>query len=105
MRACIYKLFAAQGGAGKNLTLEVAALTRKGLDVRIQHALVAVRVIGDRAVPPGFIDAIDDKATALRLFQLVDLICSNLITLPRLYDAVLEGAESLKRSSSQLHAI
>jgi len=68
---------------GKNLNEDIGALVKKGLDPRIHKALDVVRVIGNNAVHPGEIDLKDDKATALELFALVNLIVETMISVPK----------------------
>ena len=53
---------------------------KKGLPPKIQQALDIVRVIGNNAVHPGQIDLRDDRSTAMRLFELVNLIAEVMIT-------------------------
>ena len=42
-----------------------------------------MRVIGNNAVHPGKIDLSDDRATAERLFRLLNLITENMISEPK----------------------
>jgi hypothetical protein len=69
---------------------------KKGLDLRIQKALDIVRVIGNEAVHPGQIELSDDRATAERLFELVNLIAEKMISkqkhIDAMYDSLPEGA-------------
>lgn len=71
----------------------------KGLPVAIQQALDLVRVIGNHAVHPGSINLNDDRDTAAKLFELVNLIAENQITQPmaiaKLFDEkVPDGAKA-----------
>jgi hypothetical protein len=63
---------------------------------RVQQALDIVRVVGNNVVHPGQIDLRDDRDTALRLFQLVNLIADRAITQPKevedVYAALPESA-------------
>ncbi len=83
---------------GKNINDEIGNLVQKGLDKRIQQALDVVRVVGNSAVHPGQIDLRDDKATASKLFGLVNVIVELQITqanhIEEMYDAVVP--ESVK---------
>jgi hypothetical protein len=97
LRVCVQKLTLALGGSGKNLTVDLSALGRRGLDARVIRAFEVLRVIGTDAVAPGQLDLRDDRETALRLFQLIDLMVSTLIRQPKLMDSIFDNLESLKR--------
>jgi hypothetical protein len=99
LRLALQKLLVALGGAGKSTSIDAAALSKKGLDLRIQRAMEGLRVIGGDAVQPGHISLQDDRTVALRLFQLINLIVNTMITQPRLIEAVLAGANSLKEAA------
>ena len=96
LRLGIQKLCKHLGEKGKNIDDDIKALVKKGLDVRVQRALDVVRVIGNNAVHPGQIDLRDDRATAERLFGLVNLISEKTITEPKnveqMYDSLPESA-------------
>jgi hypothetical protein len=98
LRLCIQKLMPILGEKGDNLNDDIASLVEKGLDPMIQQALDVVRVIGNNAVHAGQIDLQDDKATAVRLFDLVNLIVETRIAVPKrieeLYQNLPEGARS-----------
>ena len=63
-----------------SLNAKIGKLVEKGLDERIQQALDSVRVIGDNAVHPLYMDLEDDEKTASSLFDLVNIIISSTIT-------------------------
>jgi hypothetical protein len=90
LRLCLQKLTAHLGLKGKSLDDDIGALVKKGLDVRIQKALDVVRVIGNQAVHPGQIDLRDDRATASKLFSLVNVIVEATISTPKHIDAMFE---------------
>jgi hypothetical protein len=96
LRLGIQKLCKHLGETGENLNADIAALVKKGLDVRVQRALDVVRVIGNNAVHPGHIDLRDDRATAEKLFGLVNLIAELMISQPKhvqeLYESLPEDA-------------
>jgi len=100
LRLCIQKLCEQLGEKGKNLNDDIASLVRKGLPVKIQEALDVVRVIGNNAVHPGQIDIKDDRDTAMKLFELVNLIAYDRITHPKEVDKLYESLPE-----SQLEAI
>ena len=61
----------------------IGELVARGLSPLVQRALDVVRVIGNEAVHPGSIDLRDDRATAMQLFGLVNLIAEAMITQPK----------------------
>jgi hypothetical protein len=72
------------------------------LDPRVQQALDVVRVVGNNAVHPGELDLKDDRETADRLFDLVNLIVDVMISRPaqidQMYATLPPGAiEAIKR--------
>lgn len=83
LRLAIQKLCKHLGEKGQNINDDIAALVKKGLDVRVQQALDVVRVIGNNAVHPGQIDLRDDRATAEKLFGLTNLIAEIMISQPK----------------------
>jgi Domain of unknown function (DUF4145) len=82
-RLCIQKLVKELGEKGDNLNADIAELVKKGLEVEVQQALDVVRVIGNNAVHPGTVDLKDDKATALTLLGLVNMIVERSIAGPK----------------------
>lgn len=96
LRLCIQKICRELGESGENINDDIAALVRKGLDIRVQKALDVVRVVGNNAVHPGQVDLRDDRETAERLFELVNLIVEIMISQPKhigaMFDNLPEGA-------------
>ena len=97
LRLAVQKLCRHLGEKGDNLNADIAALVRKkGLDVRVQQGLDVVRVIGNNAVHPGQIDLRDDRATAEKLFALVNLVAEIMISQPKhvraMFDTLPEDA-------------
>ncbi|MCC0067157.1 MAG: DUF4145 domain-containing protein [Rhodovulum sp.] len=84
------------GEGGRSVDADIAALVKRGLDARVQQALDVVRVVGNNAVHRGQIDLRDDRATAEKLFGLVNLIAEIEITqrkhIAEMYAALPEGA-------------
>jgi len=100
LRLCLQKLMPHIGGTGDNINEDIKVLVKGGLDVRVQKALDVLRVIGNHAVHPGKIDLKDDKATALRLFEILNVIIVATISTHKKIDALYE-----KLPASVLEAI
>ncbi len=96
LRLCIQKLCEHLGEKG-TIDQCIASLVVKGLDKRIEKSLDIVRVIGNNAVHPGQIDLRDDNGTALKLFNLVNLITDALVSQPKhieaMFDSLPQGAK------------
>ena len=102
LRLAVQKLCGHLGEKGKHIDTDIAALVKKGLDVRVQQALDVVRVVGNNALHPGQIDMKDDRATAEKLFGLVNLIGEIMISQPKhvseMFDGLPKGAlEAIKK--------
>jgi hypothetical protein len=101
LRLSIQKLCKHLGEGGENINADIAALVRKGLDVRVQQALDVVRVVGNNAVHPGQMDLRDDRATAEKLFELVNLIAEIMISQPKHVRAMFETLPESARKAIQ----
>ncbi len=109
LRLSIEKLMPHLGATKKKIDDNIGELVSRGLDSRIQKALDVVRVIGNQAVHPGQIDLRDDKATATKLFGLVNLIVEAMISTPKhidkmysdLPDGVLAAIEKRDKPNGQ----
>jgi len=80
LRLCIQKLCIQLGEQGKNINHDIGNLVKKGLSPTIQKSLDIVRVIGANAVHPLELDLKDDRETAAKLFELINLIAESMIT-------------------------
>lgn len=82
---------------GKDLNDNISNLVKKGLPSRIQESLDILRVIGNNVLHAGQIDIKDDQSTALKLFDLVNLITDYMITkqgqINKLYDSLPDDAK------------
>lgn len=91
LRLAIQKLMPHIGEKGDNLNASIAKLVKTGLDKKVQQALDIVRVTGNNAVHPGELDLKDDKATALQLFALVNIVVQSTISAQAQIDAMYAG--------------
>jgi hypothetical protein len=83
LRLSIQHMCKELGESGKNIDKDIANLVSKGLNPLVQQALDVVRVIGNEAVHPGEIDLDDNRDTALQLFNVVNLIATQMISHPK----------------------
>ena len=97
LRLAIQKLMIQLGEEGKNLNTDIANLVKKGLPVKIQQALDALRVIGNEAVHPGELDLRDDQETAEQLFKLINFIAEKMITEPKEIEAIYSKIPESKK--------
>ncbi len=99
LRLAIQKLCAALGEGGKDINADIAALVRKGLSPLVQKALDSVRVVGNEAVHPGMLDLKDDRDTATRLFDLVNIVAEQMISNPKHVQELYERLPEDKRKA------
>jgi len=108
LRLCIQYICKELGESGKNIDKDIANLVIKGLNPLVQQALDVVRVIGNESVHPGEIDLNDNRDTALQLFNVVNLIATQMISHPKqvktLYGSLpakkLEGIEQRDKNTN-----
>ena len=99
LRLCIQKLCKHLGEPGKNINNDIGALVKRGLDVRVQQALDVLRVFGNSAVHPGEIDLHDDRASAEKLFELVNMIADIMISQPKAIGSMYDRIGSSQRAA------
>jgi len=90
LRLCVQKLCKQVGEKGHNINDDIASLVEKGLNAKVQKALDIVRVTGNNAVHPGQIDLKDNRQTAVKLFELLNIIAEAMITQPKQIDALYD---------------
>jgi hypothetical protein len=91
LRLAIQKLMPHLKQKGKDLNAEIGALVKKGLGEDLAKAMDVLRVVGNNAVHPGQIDLKDDKATALKLFDALNLVIERLISTPKKIEGLFQG--------------
>lgn len=83
LRLGIQKLIKHLGEKSRNLETAVSNLIEKGLSNKFYDALLAVRILGKKAVKPGVINSKDDINTAIALFILVNMLVESTISQQR----------------------
>lgn len=86
LRLAIQKLCIHLGEDGNDINSAIKSLVTKGIGHDTQKSLDIIRVIGNEAVHPGTLDLRDDPQTVHRLFLLVNIIASDLITKPKMIE-------------------
>lgn len=87
LRLVLQKLLAELlGEQSKGIDNDIKSLVQNGLPVRVEKALDIIRVVGNNAVHPGRLDLKDDQQTAITLFELINIIIENQVTLPKTLD-------------------
>jgi len=98
LRLAIQKLCDSLVDGAGDLNTKIGTLVQGGLDVRVQQALDAVRVVGNEAVHPGQVDLNDTPQMAHQLFKLVNLIGRRMITEPAEVEAIYQALPPEKRA-------
>lgn len=100
LRLAIDRLCNELGETDRDINKNIGALVKKGLPQSVQQALDVVRVVGNKAVHPGQISFdVEDKATAILLMRLLNIIVERMITEPNEIDSLYQGLpESVKQS-------
>lgn len=101
LRLALQKLMVDLGEAGENINDDIGALVNKGLQVDVQQALDALRVIGNEAVHPGTLDLRDDIDTAASLFGLLNFIVDQRIAQPKKLQALYSKLPPAKLAGIQ----
>lgn len=99
LRLSIQMLCKHLGQTGENLNDDIGNLVKKGLNPVVQKSLDVVRVVGNDSVHPGVIDLNDDKDTATRLFDLINIIADQMITQPKHVNELYEKLPESKRTA------
>ncbi len=102
LRLSIQMLCKSLGESGKDLNEDIANLVKKGLSPVVSKSLDVVRVIGNEAVHPGSIDLNDDKDIAMRLFDLINIIAEQMITIPKSVNELYGKLPESKRSAIEI---
>ena len=91
LRLALQLLLKQLGKEGKNINNDIKELVENGLSPKIQKALDLLRVVGNNAVHPGQINLDDNKEVALKLFKILNIIASEMITKPKEIERLYEG--------------
>jgi hypothetical protein len=91
LRLALEKLMIDLNADGKDLNVRIGDLVKKGLPETLQRAADALRVIGNNAVHPGVLDLKDDSETAIKLFNLLNMIVDYMITKPKEINEIYYG--------------
>lgn len=111
LRVCLEQMLTDLKVAGKSLDKKIATLVAdNAIPKKLQQALDVVRVTGNDAAHLGLMDNIDNKETAISLFNLVNVIADMLISQPKsidmLYNALpedkLKGIAARDKTSSEV---
>jgi hypothetical protein len=95
LRLAVQKLCKHLGEPGENINADIASLVKKGLPEAVQQALDSVRVVGNNAVHPGQIDFTDNSAIASGPFAMVNFVCENRITQPKMISQFYQATVSV----------
>lgn len=83
LRLCVQKLCVHFGQPGRNINDDIRALVKSGkIRPMLQQAMDTVRISGNESVHPGELDLTDDSDLVSALFEFVNLIADEAITLP-----------------------
>ena len=101
LRLAVERLCNELGESKKNLDDNIASLSEKGLSNDIIKQLDILRVVGNRAVHPGYIDLdVDSSEVAFQLMHVLNKLIERLITdrkqIDFLYDKIPESAKRIK---------
>lgn len=108
LRLALQKLMPHFGEKGNNINDDIKILVTKGLDIQIQEAMDALRVVGGESVHPGTLDMKDDTSTALALSELTNIIIHEMISkrkeIKRVYDILpKEKLDAIKKRDKKVH--
>ncbi|MCE9521110.1 MAG: DUF4145 domain-containing protein [Alphaproteobacteria bacterium] len=101
LRLALQKLCKELGESGKDINADIAALVKRGLDVKVAQALDIVRVVGNCSVHPGQIDMKDNRETAEKLFRLINLIAERMISEPKHVNELFDSLPEPQRKAIQ----
>ena len=105
LRLCLQKLCKQLGLPGESLNSDIETLVQRGLSSDLQKAMDSLRVVGNNAVHPGYIDLKDNRDIAVKLFALVNFVAEKMISdkkrVEEFYSSVIP--EDTKTAISQRH--
>ena len=99
LRLALQELMPHLAQPGAHINDDIKALVAGGLDIGVQQALDALRVIGNNAVHPGELDLRDDQETAGALFDVLNYIVEQRIAQPGKLKALYERLPERARNA------
>ena len=86
LRLALQKLCKQLGGKGDNLKQDIDSFVKKGLNPNIEKAMESLRLIGNNAVHPGYLDIKEEKEKVEQMFEFINIIAQTMITIPQQID-------------------
>ncbi len=100
LRLCVQKLFIELGMGNVTIDTAIKSLVASGrLDIDLQQAADALRVIGNESVHPGTMDLKDDTQTAYALFEMLNYIVERTVTFPARAKALFDSLPDAKKEA------
>jgi len=101
LRLALQKLINHLGRKEDKLEDSLINLRKKGLDEKIQSALISVKMIGTKVIPPGVINEEDNEETAIILFNIINIIVDSMITQPHRVEELMNKLPSKKKREKE----
>ena len=91
LRLALQRLCIQLGEKGENINDDIASLVQKGLNPTIQKAMNSLRITGNNAVHPGVLDIKDNKELVLKMFELLNMVATKMITEPKAVNDIYDS--------------
>lgn len=99
LRLALQELCKQLGGSGKNINDDIAELVKNGISEDVQKALDSVRIVGNNAVHPGEINLGDNEEIVNILFEIINFIADQMITIKKRYASLYENLPARARQA------